>query len=233
MKTIQVDEQLYDYILQNSLREPEILRRLRDETAGMEWARMQISPDQGQFLALLVQLLGARKTIEVGVFTGYSALSTALVLPEDGTILACDTSEEWTAIARRYFREAGLEHKLDLRIAPATETLQKFADDPGNHGAFDSAFIDADKVNYRQYFELCLQLIRRGGLIAIDNTLWGGAVADPSDQEESTRALRDLNASLHKDDRIDLSLVPIADGLTLCRKRYSGPCRRSKSPRPD
>ena len=217
-QTIGLDDRLYNYLLSVSLREPEILRQLRQETNNHPQAIMQISPEQGQFMALLVQLLGAKKTLEVGVFTGYSSLSVALALPPDGKIIACDVSEEYTAIARRYWQKAGVADKIDLRIAPALETLDRLLAD-GQAQTFDFAFIDADKVNYEGYYERSLQLVRPGGLIAIDNVLWGGKVADSQFQNSSTLAIRALNQKLHHDERITLSLVPIADGLTLALKR--------------
>jgi len=217
-RTLNLTDELYDYLLDASLREPEVLRRLREETGRMEKAQMQIAPEQGQFMALLVRLLGARRALEVGVFTGYSALATACALPEDGYVLACDTSDEWTAVARRYWREAGVDHKVDLRLAPAAETLQGLLD-AGDTEPFDFAFIDADKAGYDRYYEQCLALLRPGGLVALDNVLWGGSVADPAKRDADTEALRALNAKLREDERIDLSLVPIADGLTLARKR--------------
>ena len=216
-KTIQVNDQLYDYILAVSLREPDILRRLREETAGMSMAQMQIAPEQGQFMAMLAQLMGARKTLEIGVFTGYSALSVALTLPDDGKIIACDVSEEWTAVARRYWREAGVAQKINLRLAPALQTLEMLVDTEGE-GSFDFAFIDADKENYQAYYELCLRLLRRGGLVAVDNVLWSGSVIDKKDQDRDTKAIRTFNKMLHNDMRVTISLVPIADGLTLARK---------------
>ncbi|ABA21275.1 O-methyltransferase, family 3 [Trichormus variabilis ATCC 29413] len=217
-QTIGLDEQLYDYLLTNSVREPEILWKLRQETANHPNGRMQISPEQGQFMRLLVQLLGAKKTLEVGVFTGYSSLSVALALPDDGKIVACDVSEEFTAIARRYWQQAGVADKIDLRLAPALLTLDALLAD-GQAGTFDFAFIDADKENYDGYYERALQLVRPGGLIAIDNVLWSGRVADPQIQDESTRIIRALNQKLHDDERVTLSLVPIGDGLTLALKR--------------
>lgn len=179
---------------------------------------MQIGPGQGQFLALLLKLLGARRVLEIGTFTGYSALWMALALPEDGKLIACDVSAAYTSIGRRSWQEAGVAHKIDLRIAPASETLRTLLAE-GQAGSFDLAFIDADKEGYAGYYEQCLQLVRPGGLIAIDNVLWGGAVADDAAQDADTQALRALNARLHVDERIDLSLLPIGDGLTLARKR--------------
>ncbi len=218
-RTLNLDESLHEYLLSVSLREPAILRRLREETAAMPEHNMQIAPEQGQFMALLVQLTGARRAIEVGTFTGYSALAVALAMPDDGRIVCCDTSEEYTAIARKYWEEAGVADKVDLRIAPALETLDALLDDPDQPRTFDFAFIDADKTNYDNYYERCIDLLKSDGLIAIDNTLWDGKVADASDLDEDTVAIRALNEKLYADERIDLSLVPIADGLTLCRKR--------------
>lgn len=209
---------LYGYLFDVSVRDTPLLKALRDETAQDEMARMQIAPEQGQFMALMVQLTGARRIIEIGTFTGYSSLCMALALPDDGKILCCDVSEEWTAIARRYWEQAGVAHKIDLQLAPAIETLN-IQFDAGRAEQFDMAFIDADKSNYRAYFENCLALLRPGGLIMVDNTLWSGRVADLKVNDEDTAALRAFNASLKKDDRIDFSLLPMADGLTLIRKR--------------
>ena len=217
-QSIGLDKQLYNYLLSVSLREPEILGKLRQETANHPRSGMQISPEQGQFMSLLVQLIAAKKTLEVGVFTGYSSLSVALVLPADGQIIACDVSEEFTAIARRYWQEAGVADKIDLRLAPALQTLDELLA-TGQAETFDFAFIDADKENSDGYYERSLQLVRPGGLIAIDNVLWSGQVADEQNQDKSTQAIRALNKKLHHDERISLSLVPIADGLTLAIKR--------------
>ncbi|HEY9876577.1 MAG TPA: class I SAM-dependent methyltransferase [Candidatus Obscuribacterales bacterium] len=217
-KTLGLDNQLYDYLLSTSLREPDILRRLREETANHSAAMMQIAPEQGQFMALLVQLLGATKTLELGVFTGYSSLCVALALPPNGKIVACDVSEEFTSVARRYWQEAGVADKIDLRLAPGLETLDGLLE-AGQAETFDFAFIDADKGNYQGYYERSLQLIRPGGLIAIDNVLWGGRVADLQVQDNSTLAIRAFNEKLRQDERVSLSLVPIADGLTLALKR--------------
>ena len=217
-KTLGLNNQLYDYLLSVSLREPDILQQLREETAHLPNAIMQIAPEQGQFMTLLVQLLGATKTLEVGVFTGYSSLCVALALPPNGKIVACDVSEEYTAIARRYWEAAGVADKIDLRLAPALETLDELLA-AGLAGTFDFAFIDADKRNYEGYYERSLQLIRPGGLIAIDNVLWSGRVAEPQAQDNQTQVIRALNEKLHDDKRITLSMVPIADGLTLALKR--------------
>ena len=217
-QTLGLDNQLYDYLLSVSLREPDILRQLREETARYPMARMQIAPEQGQFMALLVQLLGATKTLEVGVFTGYSSLCVALALPPNGKIVACDVSEEYTAIARRYWEAAGVADKIDLRLAPALETLDELLA-AGQAESFDFAFIDADKGNYEGYYERSLQLIRPGGLIAIDNVLWSGRVADSQVQDKNTAVIRAFNNKLYQDEGVTLSLVPIADGLTLALKR--------------
>lgn len=217
-KTLGLDNQLYDYFLSVSLREPEILQQLRTETTQYANAAMQIAPEQGQFMALLVQLMGARKTLEIGVFTGYSSLAVALALPTDGKIIACDVSEDYTKVARRYWEAAGVANKIDLRLAPAIETLEELLGS-GQAGTFDFAFIDADKASYQEYYEQSLQLVRPGGLIAIDNVLWSGRVADSQVQDNSTKAIRAFNQRLHQDQRVTLSLVPIADGLTLALKR--------------
>lgn len=217
-RTIGLDDPLYEYYLSVSLREPEVLARLREETATMRWARMQISPEQGQLMGLLIELIGARRALEVGVFTGYSALSVALALPDDGRLIACDVNEEFTAVARRYWEEAGVADRIELRLAPALDTLDALLAE-GLSGEFDFAFIDADKRNYSGYYERCLALVRRGGLVAIDNTLWQGRVIDPGDESDDTLAIRALNEALHDDDRITLSMLPVGDGLTLARKR--------------
>lgn len=178
---------------------------------------MQISPDQGQFMAMLVKLIGVRRAIEVGVFTGYSSLCVARSLPADGLLVACDTSVEFTDIARRYWERAGVAGKIDLRIGPALETLERMIRS-GESGTFDLAFIDADKANYPRYFERCLQLLRRGGLVLVDNALWGGHVADPARDDDITSTMRKLNARVGRDDRVDVSLLPIGDGLLFARK---------------
>ncbi|UTW50812.1 class I SAM-dependent methyltransferase [bacterium SCSIO 12827] len=216
--TTGLDPALYDYILKTTLREPEILARLRRETDSHPRAGMQISPDQGQLLALLVELLCARRVIEVGTFTGYSSLAMAMALPDGGEMVCCDVSEEYTSVARRYWAEAGVAERITLRLAPAVETLDALITE-GRTGAFDMAFIDADKENYQNYFERCLALIRPGGLIAIDNVLWNGRVIDPTDDSVDTQAIRAFNAGLKDDDRVTVSLLSVADGLTLARKR--------------
>jgi predicted O-methyltransferase YrrM len=217
-RTINLDERLYEYLCAHSVRDLPVLAELRAETARMPMARMQISPEQGQFMALLIELIGAKRTIEVGTFTGYSALITALALPADGRVIACDVSEEFTSIGRRYWAKAGVANKIDLRLAPANETLDKLLA-AGEARRFDFAFIDADKENYVGYFERCLKLLRTGGLIAVDNVLWGGDVADPKVDDKDTRAIRVLNDQLKADQRVSISMVPIGDGLTLARKR--------------
>ena len=213
-----IDAALYDYILANSLRDTPLLARLREETAAMPGGMMQISPDQGQFMALLVKLTGARRILEIGSFTGYSALVMAQALPESGRLTACDVSEEYTSTARRYWQEAGVAGKIDLRLGPAADTLSALLD-AGASGSYDLAFIDADKVNYGSYYESCLELLRPGGLILIDNVLWNGRPARAGEVDEDTVAIRELNAALHRDERVDVSLLSIGDGLTLARKR--------------
>jgi predicted O-methyltransferase YrrM len=216
-RSLPVDDALHAYLIENSIREHPAQQALRQATAAHPHAGMQIAPEQGQFMALLVKLVGARRAIEVGVFTGYSALTVALALPDDGELLACDISDEYTRIGRPFWQQAGVAHKIELRLAPARETLEaRIA--AGEAGRYDFAFIDADKKSYDGYYECCMQLVRSGGLIAIDNTLWGGAVARPA-TDADTVALQKLNAKLRDDERIDLSLLPIGDGLTLARKR--------------
>ena len=217
-RSIVLTDSLYEYMNDVSLREPPLLLALREETAELTQRAMQISPEQGQFMALLARLIGARRCLEVGVFTGYSSLATALALPDDGRIVACDVSEEWTAIARRYWKRAGVDHKVDLRLAPASETLDALIAE-GHGGTYDFAFVDADKTSYLDYYERALVLLRSGGLMLIDNTLWSGRVADPEVADADTVALRHFNEVLHRDERVDLSLLPRGDGLTVARKR--------------
>ena len=216
--TIMLDEKLREYLLSVSVKESEILRELREETAQMEYSEMQISPEQGVFMAFLVELIQAKRTLEIGVYTGYSALAVAMALPEHGTVTACDMNEEWTNIGRKYWKRAGVEDKIVLRIAPALETLDQLLSE-GKKGTYDFAFIDADKVEYQGYFDKSLELMRVGGLIAIDNVLWGGSVIDDSIQNLSTQAIREFNKNLNTDSRVSISMVPIGDGLTLARKR--------------
>ena len=217
-RTSHLPDALYDYLLDVSLREPPVMARLREETAPLEKSNMQIGPEQGQLMALLVELMGARSALEVGTFTGYSALAVALALPEDGRLVACDLSEEWTAVARRYWEEAGVAHKIDLRLAPGVQTLDALLSE-GRAGTFDFAFIDADKQGYQAYYERTLELVREGGLIVLDNTLWEGKVVDLQVTDPDTEAIRALNRELAGDERITLSLLPVGDGLTLARKR--------------
>lgn len=217
-KTLELSDALYDYLLEVSLREPPLLERLREETGKLPYAQMQVAPDQGQFMALMVELTGARRVLEVGTFTGYSALAMALALPPDGRVLTCDIDPEMTAIARRYWAEAGVAERIELRLVPAAETLEALLGD-GQAGAFDLAFIDADKKNYDTYYEQVLALLRPGGLMMIDNVLWSGKVADRAADDEDTRAIRALNRKVHGDERVSLALVPLSDGLTLARKR--------------
>ncbi len=216
-RTLNLDDRLYQYLLDHSLREHPEQAALREATRKHPRASMQISPEQGQFMQLLVKLIGARRCIEIGTFTGYSALSVALALPDDGRILACDISEEYTSIGKPYWQRAGVADKIELVIAPAAQTLYaRLA--AGEAGRYDFAFIDADKTGYDGYYERCLKLVRTGGLIAFDNTLWSGDVAKPA-HDDDTRALQALNDKLHRDERIDLSMLPIGDGLSLVRKR--------------
>lgn len=218
-QTVVFDERLFDYVRSVSLRQPDILVRLREETRRLPRAGMLLAPEQGQFLALLVELTGARRVVEVGTFTGYSALWMALAMPADGRLVCCDIDAESAAVARRFWAEAGVADRIDLRLAPASETLDSLVVG-GGAGGFDLVFIDADKAGYPAYYEKALVLLRPGGLVAIDNVLWGGEVADPAIVGDSTvAALRDFNARLHADSRVSLSLVPIGDGLTLARKR--------------
>lgn len=217
-RTNWLPDELYRYLLDVSLRDDPVLRRLREETAGLEQANMQIGPDQGQFMGLLLELIDARLVLEVGTFTGYSALAMALALPDDGRLVACDLSEEWTSIGRRYWEEAGVAHKIELRLGPAVDTLEALLAE-GHEGAFDFVFIDADKEGYEDYYELSLRLLRKGGLIAVDNVLWEGKVVDPDATDPDTEAIRAFNLKVADDERVSVSLVAIGDGLTLARKR--------------
>jgi predicted O-methyltransferase YrrM len=217
-RTLDLDDRLYNYLLAHSLREPALLRELRAETANLAGAGMQVSPEQGQFMALLVELTGAQRALEIGTFTGYSSLSVALALPAEGQLIACDISEEYTAIARRYWAKAGVADKIELRLGPALASLREMLA-RAQAGSFDFAFIDADKQSYLDYYECSLQLLRRGGLMAIDNVLWNGQVADPSITDPGTKAIRALNDRVLQDERVSMSLLPIGDGLTLVRKR--------------
>lgn len=217
-RTLFLTDELYAYMRSVSLREPEILRRLREETSHDPMSMMQISPEQGQFMSMLIKLLGARRTLEVGVFTGYSSLCVALALPPDGKLIACDVSKKWTDVAWRYWQEGGVADIVELHLAPAIETMDHLL---AHHEAekFDFIFIDADKDNYDGYYERALSLLRAGGLMAIDNVFWGGRVADPRERGKDTLAVRALNEKIRGDERVDLSMIPIGDGLTLARKR--------------
>ena len=217
-RTIGVSDALAAYVVEVGTREPDVLTRLREETAAIPQHGMQVAPEEGAFLAMLVELTGARRCIEVGTFTGYSSTAVALALPEDGRLVCCDVSEEWTSVARRYWAEAGVAGKVDLRIGPAADTLDGLLAD-GEEATYDFAFVDADKAGYDGYYERLLRLVRPGGLIALDNTLWSGKVIEPDSDDKDTRAIRALNAKLADDDRVSLSLVPIADGVTLARRR--------------
>lgn len=221
IRTLFLDDTLYGYLRQHGLREPDVLRRLRQETEKMPGAAMQIAPEEGQLLALLVELTGARRALEIGTYTGYSALWIALALPRDGRLLACDIDAEAAAIAQRYFDQAGVNGKVEMCIAPALHTLDAQIAE-GQAGTFDFAFIDADKEAYATYYERCLMLLREGGLIAIDNAFWDGRVVDPDNTQRSTRSIRALSETIHRDPRVSMSLVPIGDGLLLARKRGRG-----------
>lgn len=218
VQTIHLTPELGEYLQAISIREHELLTRLRNETADHPLARMQIAPEQGQLMALLIRLMGAKRIIEIGVFTGYSSLAMALAMPDDGYLLACDINDEYTSMARRYWAAAGVEHKIALRLAPALETLNEQIE-TGQSGTYDFAFIDADKENGIAYYEHLLKLIRPGGLITVDNTLWSGRVIDPTDNDSETQSIREFNKKLKSDSRVDLSIIPIGDGLTLAMKR--------------
>ena len=218
MRSLGLSEPLYRYVVDHSGPEHPVLGELREATAGMKHAGMQIGVDQGRLMALLVKLAGARRTLEIGVFTGYSTLAVALALPPDGRIVACDVSEEWTAVGRAHWQKAGVADRIDLRLGRATKTLDELLA-AGEAGRFDFAFIDADKESYGAYYERCLQLVRAGGLIAIDNTLWSGAVIDPAHRDADTEAIRALNDAIHRDPRVDAAMLTVGDGLTLARKR--------------
>ena len=215
--TIELNQSLRDYLINVSVKEPSVLKDLREETLKLDEFQMQISPEQGSFLSFLVNLINAKHTLDIGVFTGYSSLIVALQLPQNGYGTACDTNEEWTEIAQKFWKAAKVEDKIDLHIAEAVETLEKLISN-GNEGLYDFSFIDADKINYQHYFEQSLVLVRKGGVIAIDNVLWGGRVLDNSDTEPATRAIREFNSKLYEDDRVAISMIPIGDGLTLAQK---------------
>jgi len=216
-RTLSIDDRIYNYLCDVTINEPELLRQLRQETAQIEYSVMQISPEQGQFMSLLIKLMGAKRAIEIGTYTGYSSICVASAMPEDGKLICCDISPQWTSIAEKFWARAGLENKIELFSQPAAQTLQKLLDD-GAEKSFDFMFIDADKQNYIMYYEMALRLLRKGGLIAVDNTLWSGAVADPENSEPGTRAIRRFNETLKQDDRVSHSLLTIGDGLTLILK---------------
>jgi predicted O-methyltransferase YrrM len=218
-KSIGLTEDLHRYLLNNSVRESEILTKLRSHTEQHPMANMQISPEQGQLMGLLVELIGAKKCLEVGVFTGYSALCVAQKLPPDGKLIACDRDPLFTAVAQQFWELAGVRDRIELHLAPALETLDRLIDS-GEAGTFDFAFIDADKNNYDRYYDRCFELVRSGGLILVDNVLWYGRVVDPEmESDPRTQAIKDINTKIYRDDRIDLSLIPIGDGLTIVRKK--------------
>lgn len=217
-RTLSIDDRLYDYLLSVSVDESEILQQLREETATIEYSVMQISPEQGQFMSLLVKMIGAKRALEIGTFTGYSSICIANALNDGGTLICCDDSEEWTAMAKKYWALAGIQDRIKLELQAASITLQSLLDD-GQAESFDFVFIDADKQNYSLYFEQSLKLLRPGGLMAVDNTLWGGLVADPENTEPATRAIRRFNELVKVDGRVEQSLVPIGDGLTLIIKK--------------
>ena len=212
-----LQDKIYDYLISASLREPPVLKRLREETAKLPMSIMQVAPDQGQFMSFLAKLTGVRKAIELGVYTGYSSLAVALVLPPDGRLIACDINDDYTSIAKRYWDEAGVAEKIDLRLGPALDTLNELID-AGEAGSYDFAFIDADKIEYAEYFEQCLHLLRVGGLILVDNVFGFGKVFNESNTDEAVQAVCAFNKKLLNDDRIDISMMPIGDGLTLARK---------------
>lgn len=217
-RTLSIDDRLYDYLLSVSVDEPELLSHLREETLGVEWSVMQISPEQGQFMSLLVRMVNAKRALEIGTYTGYSSICIASALPVEGELICCDDSEEWTQVARKYWKLAGLEDRIKLHVQDASKTLQLLVEN--EVGTFDFIFIDADKQNYEVYYEQSLKLLRKGGLLAVDNTLWSGKVAEPENTEPGTRAIRRFNELIKNDNRVIKSLVPIGDGLTLIYKDF-------------
>lgn len=217
-RTLNLNDALYDYLISVSASESDLLASLREETRSVELSIMQIAPEQGHFMSLLVRLLGVKRAIEIGSYTGYSAICIASAMPEDGYLLACDVSEEWTAIARRYWSQARLDSIIKLKLAPALETLDNLLRD-NQHDSFDFIFIDADKANYNNYYERSLQLLRPGGLMLVDNVLWSGKVADVKNHDVDTVAIREFNLKLKIDTRIQLSVLPVADGLSLVLKK--------------
>lgn len=218
-RTLSLDDRTYEYLLSVSVDESDLLRELRAETAGNKFSVMQISPEQGQFMALLVKLTGAKRALEIGTFTGYSSICIANALPDDGELICCDDSDEWTKMARQYWQKAGLQDKIKFYLQDASMTLQQLLDD-SSAGTFDFIFVDADKQNYPLYYEQSLKLLRKGGLLAVDNTLWSGSVADPENMQPGTRAIRRFNDMVKNDNRVSKSLVPIGDGLTLIVKDF-------------
>jgi caffeoyl-CoA O-methyltransferase len=216
-RTLSIDDRIYNYLCDVAINESELLQQLREETAQVEYSVMQISPEQGQFMSLLIKLMGAKRAIEIGTYTGYSSICVAGAMPQEGKLICCDISPQWTAIAEKYWARAGLEHKIELLSQPAQLTLQNLLDE-GAERSFDFIFIDADKQNYITYYEMALRLLRKGGIIAVDNTLWSGAVADPENTEPGTRAIRRFNDMLKQDDRVSQCLLTIGDGLTLILK---------------
>lgn len=216
-KTLNLSDQVYDYLLSVSLREHPLLEKLREETAPHRWSQMQLAPEQGQFMALLVKLIGAKNILELGVFTGYSSLCMALALPDDGKLIACDINEEYTNVAKRYWQQAGVDDKVELRLAPALKTLESLLS--FGESQFDMAFVDAVKEEYCDYYEPLLKLLRPGGVLAVDNVLWSGKTADPDEQDAETLSLRKFNELVHDDQRVDISMLPVGDGLTLLRKK--------------
>jgi len=218
-RTLSIDDRTYDYLCNVAVNEPELLSRLRQETAQLDYSVMQISPEQGQFMSLLIRLMGAKRAIEIGTFTGYSSICIASAMPQDGELICCDTSPQWTAVAEKYWSLAGLEDKITLYTQPAEKTLEMLLDE-GAEKTFDFIFVDADKQNYIKYYEMALRLLRKGGMMAVDNTLWSGAVADPDNNEPGTRAIRRFNDMVKSDERVTKSLVTIGDGLTLILKEF-------------
>ena len=218
-RTLSIDDRTYDYLCNVAINEPELLTQLREETAQLDYSVMQISPEQGQFMSLLIKLMGAKRAIEIGTFTGYSSICVANAMPDDGQLICCDTSPQWTAVAEKYWAIAGLQDKITLYTQPAEKTLEMLLDE-GAQGSFDFIFIDADKQNYIKYYEMALSLLRKGGMMAVDNTLWSGAVADPDNNEPGTRAIRRFNDMVKNDQRVTKSLVTIGDGLTLILKEF-------------
>lgn len=218
-RTLSIDDRTYDYLCNVSINESDLLRQLREETAQLDYSVMQISPEQGQFMSLLIKMMAAKRAIEIGTFTGYSSICVASAMPEDGRLICCDISPQWTSIAEKYWALAGLEEKIELFTQPAELTLQNLLSD-GAEKTFDFIFIDADKQNYISYYEMALRLLRKGGIIAVDNTLWSGAVADPENIEPGTRAIRRFNDMLKEDTRVSSSLLTIGDGLTLILKEF-------------